>query len=150
MQKIHKTIFINAPREKVWNTMLGDETYRKWTASFCPGSYYKGNWDEGSKILFLGPSPETGEEGGIASKVEVNRPYEYISLLHLNEVKNGVEVEESAITGAWAGAHENYTFEDKDGGTQLSIDQDLTPNEADYMSKAWDEALATLKSLAEA
>lgn len=150
MQKITKTIFINAPREKVWDTMLGDESYRKWTSSFCPGSYYKGNWEEGSKILFLGPNPETGEEGGIASMIEVNRPHEYISIKHLNEVKNGVEVEGSAITGTWAGAHENYTFEDKDGGTQLSIDQDITEAEADFMSKAWDEALGTIKTLAEA
>lgn len=150
MIKIKKSVFINAPREKVWDTMLGDESYRKWTAAFCPGSYYKGSWEEGSKITFLGPNPETGEEGGIASMIEVNRPHEYISIKHLNEVKDGVEVEGSAITGAWAGAHENYTFEEKDGGTQLTIDQDVTENESEYMEKAWDEALVALKALAEA
>ncbi len=150
MQKITKTIFINAPKEKVWDTMLGEETYKQWTAAFCPGSYYKGSWDEGSKIVFLGPNPETGEEGGISSKIEVNKPYEYISILHLAEVKNGVEVEDSAITGSWAGAHENYSFAEKDGGTEVTIDQDVTEKEAEYMSKAWDDALLSLKNLAEA
>jgi hypothetical protein len=129
--------------------MLGEESYKKWTGVFNPGSYYKGNWEEGSKILFLGPNPETGEEGGIASMIEVCRPHEFVSIKHLNEVKDGAEVEGSAITGAWAGAHENYTFEDKDGGTQLTVDQDVTEKEAEFMSKAWDDGLAELKELAE-
>ncbi|MDQ5893468.1 MAG: hypothetical protein QG640_480, partial [Patescibacteria group bacterium] len=31
MQKIHFSIQINAPKEKVWDTMLGEATYREWT-----------------------------------------------------------------------------------------------------------------------
>lgn len=53
MQKLNFKIEINAPKEKIWNTMLNDETYRIWTETFAPGSYYKGDWAQGSKILFL-------------------------------------------------------------------------------------------------
>ena len=41
--------------------MLADDTYREWTSAFHPGSYYKGDWSEGSKILFLGP----GDDGEV-------------------------------------------------------------------------------------
>ena len=59
MTTLHYLIFINAPKEKVWDTMLKDETYREWTKPFCEGSYYRGDWSEGSKIIFLGPDPKT-------------------------------------------------------------------------------------------
>ncbi len=62
MEKQHFSIVIKAPKEKVWNTMLEDDTYRKWTEPFAPGSYYKGDWSKGSKILFLAPG-EKGRDG---------------------------------------------------------------------------------------
>ena len=64
MQKLHFNIEINAPKEKVWNTMLDDKTYRIGTEPFMPGSYYKGNWDKGSKILFLGPGEKRRNGNG--------------------------------------------------------------------------------------
>jgi len=54
MQKLHFTQHINAPREKVWDIMLSDTTYREWTKPFNAGSFYEGSWDEGSDIKFLG------------------------------------------------------------------------------------------------
>ena len=65
MKKLHCSIEINAPVKKVWDTMLEDATYRQWTGAFNPGSFYKGSWEKGSKILFLGPDPNTGKEGGM-------------------------------------------------------------------------------------
>jgi uncharacterized protein YndB with AHSA1/START domain len=65
MQKLHFSVSINTPKEKVWDIMLGDRTYREWTKVFNPsGSYFEGSWDQGSKILFLGTDPETGKMGG--------------------------------------------------------------------------------------
>ena len=61
MEKLHTSIVINAPREKVWNTMLDDASYREWTQLFHAGSYYKGVLAQGEKILFLGPDEEGGE-----------------------------------------------------------------------------------------
>jgi len=147
--KIHKEIFINAPREKVWDTMLGDVTYRQWTAAFNPGSYYKGDWSEGSKILFLGPNPEGGAEGGMVSRIKENRPHEFVSIEHLGMVVNGVEDTESNMVKEWKGFLENYTFNEKDGGTQLVIDVDMAEEMAKTMEEMWDKALAVLKELAE-
>jgi len=55
MGKLQYSIVINAPKEKVWKTMLNKDTYEKWTDVFMPGSSYVGDWTEGSKILFLAP-----------------------------------------------------------------------------------------------
>jgi len=53
MQKIFFSIFIQASQEKVWDTMLGGETYREWTKPFNVDSRYVGSWDEGSEIRFF-------------------------------------------------------------------------------------------------
>ena len=149
MEKIHLTTFINAPREKVWDVMLSDATYRDWTSVFCPGSYYVGTWEEGSEMRFLGPSMTGEGEGGLVSRVAENRKPEFISIEHLGAIKDGVEERSSETMGAWAGAHENYTFIDKDGGTELTIDMDSLAEEKPSMEEMWQKALARIKELAE-
>ena len=47
---------INAPKEKVWETLWNDTTYQQWTAAFTAGSYTESDWNEGSKIKFLSPN----------------------------------------------------------------------------------------------
>src|SRR5687768_1697097 len=91
MQKLQYSIEINAPREKVWHSMLDDPTYREWTDVFSKGSYYKGSWEKGSKIMFLGPDPDSKTEGGLVSEIAENRPYEFVSIKHVGIVANGVE-----------------------------------------------------------
>jgi hypothetical protein len=149
MQKLHFSIIINAPKEKVWHTMLEDKTYREWTAAFNPGSYYKGDWNKGSKILFLGPDPETGIEGGMVSWIAENKPYEHISIEHLGIVKNGVEDTTSEEAKKWAPAFENYTFKEKDGATEVLVDMDIDEKEAEIFNKMWPDALQRLKAIAE-
>lgn len=55
MTTLRFSITISAPKEKVWDTTLGRDSYRVWTEVFAPGSYYVGEWSKGSKILFLSP-----------------------------------------------------------------------------------------------
>ena len=66
MEKLSFSIIINAPNKKVWDTMLEDNTYRIWTEEFSPGSHYIGDWNQGSKILFLGPSNDGKFAGMVA------------------------------------------------------------------------------------
>lgn len=149
MEKLRQTIFIKAPRERVWDVMLTDETYRQWTSAFHPGSYYKGDWSEGSKILFLGPNPDGGE-GGMVSRIRENRRHEFVSIQHLGIYRDGVEDTESAEAKQWGGtATENYTFTDKDGGTELSIEMDIDAKEKENFEAMWLKALTRLKEIAE-
>lgn len=149
MEKLRFSIEINAPKKRVWDTMLADKTYREWTVPFSPGSYYKGNWDKGSKMLFLGPG-EDGKTMGMVSTIAENRPQEFISIKHLGLVKDGVEDTTSAEAKGWAGAMENYTFLQKNGGTEVVVDLSGLTNEfAEMFKPMWPKALQKLKELAE-
>ena len=150
MQRQHFSIVIKAPKEKVWNTMLEDVTFRKWTEPFAPGSYYKGDWNEGSKILFLAP----GEKGemGMVSRIKENKLYEYVSIEHLGEVHDGIEDTSSEAVKRWAGSLENYTFKQKDGATEVLVDmetEEMNKEMFEMFEDMWPKALQKLKDLAE-
>jgi hypothetical protein len=149
MEKRRKTIFIEAPRERVWDVMLGDDTYRDWTTAFSPGSHYEGDWSQGSKIIFKGPLPDGSGEMGMVSRIAENRPHEFISIQHLGIYKNGVEDTESEEAKKWAPAYENYSFAEKNGGTELTLEQDIDGAEQEAFGTMWDAALARLKEIAE-
>lgn len=149
MQKLHLSVFINASPEKVWDTMLNDATYRQWTSAFAEGSHYKGDWQQGSKILFLGPGRDGEGECGMVSRIKECRLHEFVSIEHLGEVKNGVEILDGDIAKSWAGALENYTFNAKDGATDLVIEMDISESEEEFMEEAWEKGLVKLKAMAE-
>jgi len=150
MNKLNFSIVINAPKAKVWNTMLDDATYRVWTEAFSAGSHYVGDWSQESKILFLGPDPNTGKMGGMVSRIKENRFHEYISIEHLGMVHDGNEDTTSEAVKAWAGVHENYTFKEKGGATEILVDIDSSGGEFEEMFKdMWPKALQKLKELAE-
>jgi hypothetical protein len=145
MEKINFSIDINAPREKVWDILWHDDSYRKWTSAFAEGSYAEtDNWKEGSKVLFLSPGGE-----GMVSTVASNKKNEFMSFKHLGVVKNGVEDTDSENVKGWAGAMENYRLKDENGKTKLVVDMDSTDEFKDYFSKTWPIALQKVKELAE-
>lgn len=152
MQTLNFSILINAPREKVWDAMLSDVTYREWTAPFSPAGYssrFEGSWERGSKIRFLGVNAETGkEEGGMYSEIAENRPNEFISIKHIGEIKaDGSEVPWPESTGD---GFENYTLKETDSGTEVIIDVIGIPEEyVQMMNDTWPKALLKLKEVAE-
>lgn len=148
MKKLHFSININAPVEKVWDAMLEEKTYIAWTDIFCPGSHFKGDWSTGSKILFLGPNGK-GQMDGMTSVIAENKLHEFISIKHLGVVINGVEDTESPFAKSWAPAFENYTFKKTAEGTELSIDIDIEENYQDMFNTVWPKALKKLKEIAE-
>lgn len=150
MKKAHFTTIINAPRQTVWDAMLGPETYKDWTSPFAEGSYYEGSWEQGSRIRFLGPDG-SGSVGGMVSEIEENRPLERIAIKHLGMVQNGVEDTESEEVKKWAPAHEIYNFSDAPGGsgTEVHVEMDVSPEWEEFMLGAWPKALDRLKALSE-
>lgn len=148
MDKLRFSIVIGAPRKKVWDTMLGADSYRVWTDVFMPGSYYVGDWSKGSKMLFLGPG-EKGGMYGMVSRTKENRPYEYISIEHTGLVQDGKEDTTSAAAKEWAGVLENYAFREKEGATEVLVDVDTTDQDKEMFQNIWPKALQKLKELAE-
>ncbi|SMC76101.1 SRPBCC family protein [Pedobacter nyackensis] len=144
MEKLQFNIDIDAPREKVWETLWNDKTYRQWTSAFSENSSAETDWKKGSKILFL-----DGTGQGMVSKVAESVPNEFMSIEHLGMLKDGVEDLDSDEVKAWAGAHENYTLKDANGTTQLLIESDITEEYKEMMANMWPKALNKLKELAE-
>jgi uncharacterized protein YndB with AHSA1/START domain len=149
MKTLHFSTWINAPREKVWDTMLSDATYREWTEAFHPGSFYRGNLEEaGSEVRFIGPE-EDGSESGMMSRVkEVRRP-EYIAFEHYGQILKGVEDATSDEVKKWHGSIESYTFTEKDGGTEVAVSVDTVEEYKDMFQGMWPKALQKLKEICE-
>lgn len=149
MEKLRYKIKINSPVEKVWKTMLADESYRIWTAEFAEGSHYVGEWAKGGKILFLGPDKE-GNMGGMVSRIKEYDLYKFISIEHLGFMKDGKEDTTSDEVKAWSGALENYSFEAIDNDiTELSIEMDSDENMTEMFNETWIKALKKLKEICE-
>jgi len=143
MNTLHFSIFIHAPKEKTWNTMLEDATYREWTKPFNETSYYEGDWSEGSEILFLGIDKD-GNKGGMFSRIAKNIPFEHVSIQHLGVIEHGIK-KDWENTG-----FENYTLTEKDGGTQIDVELTNIPDEyVEMMNETWPKSLEVLRTLAE-
>lgn len=149
MEPIHLTTIIKAPREKVWDAMLADETYRDWTSVFMQGSYYEGNWEQGSKMLFLAPGEKGQGESGMVSRIKESRRHKFVSVEHLGVFHDGVEDTISKDVKDWAGAYENYTFKEVPEGTELTIDMLVLPKEKALMEDAWKKGLERLRQICE-
>jgi uncharacterized protein YndB with AHSA1/START domain len=139
-------IEINAPREKVWDILLGEKTYPIWAAVFAEGSLAETDWKKGSKAIF-----SNGKGKGIVSRIVENVPNEYLSIEHLGMYDNGKEDLDSPEVKKWAGAKENYTLNDLGGKTELVIDMDMGDDEnmIAYFESTWPKALDKVKELAE-
>ena len=148
-EKMHFEILINAPVQKVWDTMLEQDTYREWTSAFDPTSYYEGTWEKGSKIKFL-----STDGGGMLAEIAENNPLKFISIRHLGELKQSVEDTSIEKNSMWDPAYENYTFTDKVTETQLEVDLEMpsTPESKAMMEMfqgMWPNALLKLKEICE-
>jgi hypothetical protein len=144
MQQLTFTTLIRAPRERVWDTMLEDPTYREWTRPFCECSYYEGSWDEGATIRFLSPSGE-----GMVSTIARSQRPEFVSIKHLGFVANGKDDTESEGVTSWAPAYENYRLETEGDATRVTVTQDMQEDYVAMMEDKWPKALEALRALCE-
>jgi hypothetical protein len=151
MKKMQFKISINAPASRVHDLMLGisaKSTYEAWTAMFNPTSTYEGRWDKGGKILFVGVD-EKGEKGGMVSRIMENIPSQFVSIQHYGLLKANEEITEGPDVEKWANGFENYTFEENDGTTVITVDLDTTEEFVDYMNENYPKALFKLKEICE-
>lgn len=135
---------IAAPKERVWQVLWQDKTYRQWTRVFSEGSHAVSDWKEGSRVLFLGP-----EGSGMYSRIEKMVPNEKMFFTHLGEVKEGKEQPGTPITKAWAGAQENYSLQEQGGSTVLQVSIDMAESHVDFFKETFPKALEQVKVIAE-
>lgn len=139
METIKLSIQINAPKEKVWEVLWNDDSYKQWTAVFCEGSCVVSDWNEGSKIRFL-----DANGNGMFSVIEKKKPNQQMSFRHFGEIKDGVE-----ISTEWAGATENYFLAENENGTELTTVMDSNEEFKEYFETTFPKALQIVKQLSE-
>src|SRR3990167_2477049 len=143
MKKLQYKISINASANKVYDCMLGisqKATYEQWTSLFNPTCTYEGSWDKGSKMLFLGVD-ENGEKGGMVSTILENKPNHFVTIQHKGLVQGNTEITEGPEVEKWANGIENYTFEEINGTTTLTVDLDTDEDFIEYMNETYPKAL---------
>ena len=151
MKVLKYQISINSPASHVYDKMLGlsdKSTYNHWTAMFSPTSSYDGSWATGSNIR-LTSTDDKGELSGMLSRILENRENEFVSIQHYGMLKDGVEITEGPEVDEWSGGLENYSFEEKDGKTVVSIEIDSSEEYEEYMNKLYPSALTKLKEICE-
>jgi len=151
MKKIQFKIDIYSPVAKVYKTMLGLEdksTYEAWTAEFNPTSTYEGSWEKGSKILFIGTG-EDGEKGGMIAEIAENIPNRFVSIRHYGILKGNTEITSGEEVEKWAGGEENYSFEEQNGITTVTVEVDVIEDYLDYFHSTYPKALQKLKEIVE-
>lgn len=143
MNEMKFSVEIQANKEKVWDTLWQDETFREWAGLIDPGTYMKGELQEGNEVEFI--SAENGY--GVTSLVEKLVPNECLLLRHHADTQNSGEQERAK---EWTGGTESYTLAETDGTTTLTAAFDVPPELEDYFQTAYPKALNRIKELAEA
>jgi uncharacterized protein YndB with AHSA1/START domain len=88
MEPLEFSIDIAAPRERVWEVLWDDETFRDWTSAFASdpaGARLQSDWEEGSRFEYF--EGDAGSYGVIETLV----PAEHAVFRHLGNLDSGVE-----------------------------------------------------------
>lgn len=112
MATVNHEIIINAPIQKVWDTLWDEKSYSDWTQFFTPGSKFKTDWQVGGETVFL-----DAEENGMYSTIKsINAPRE-VTFSHLGMVREG-KVDTATVNQLeWSGAEEKYSLREIDPNT---------------------------------
>ena len=142
MQKQQFSIEIQAPCEKVWNTLFDDKSFRDWGSIIDEGQYMVVEMKEGSEVQFISSSSGYG----VTSSVEKLVPHQFVSFRQLADTKdNGKGQREKE----WSGGAESYTLVENNNITTLRVNIDVPPGLEETFQVRFPKALERIKFLAE-
>ncbi|HMH70263.1 MAG TPA: hypothetical protein VK502_02595 [Candidatus Saccharimonadales bacterium] len=142
MKEMQFLVEINATKEKVWDTLWRDETFREWAGIIDPGTYMVGELKVGNEVQFI--SSENGY--GVTSLVAKLTPGEYLLLRHAADTQEDGKRERAQ---EWTGGEESYSLAEKDGVTTLTAAFDVPSEMAEMFKVSYPKALERVKKLAE-
>ena len=142
MNDLHFTVEIAANRERVWDTLWQDETFREWAGLIDPGTYMVGKLKEGNRIQFI--SAENGY--GVTSLVAKLVENELLLLKHQADTQDSGTRQRDE---EWTGGEELYELAEKDGVTNLTVTFGVPPELENYFKTNYPKALERVKTLAE-
>lgn len=145
IEKLHFSININAPQNRVWKTLWEKESYTEWTSPFCAGSYYEGDIKPNGRIHFLMPGGS-----GMYSDVAFFKENELVIFKHIGELLDFKEQELTEETKHWTGCFEVYRLMEINADTtELEVEVDVTDAHIEFMKKKFPLGLEKLKALCE-
>jgi uncharacterized protein YndB with AHSA1/START domain len=142
MQNQQFSIEIQAPREKVWNTLWDDKTFRDWASIVDEGTYMVGEIKEGNAVQFI--SSVSGY--GVTSLIEKLDLNEFVSFRQTADTKDSGEREREK---EWTGGEESYLLAETDGVTTLTVNIDVPSGLEEIFKDRFPKALERVKTLAE-
>lgn len=145
IEKLHFSININAPKEKIWQVLWDKESYKIWTEPFGKGSHYKGDLAQDARIHFL-----SQEGGGMYSDVMFFKEHSLVVFRHVGGMKDCEELEIDDDSIRWTGCFEVYRLvEINENTTELEIEVDITNDHIEFMKKKFPISLEKVKELSE-
>jgi hypothetical protein len=144
LQTIKKAITINSPAKTVWDVLLNEKYTREWNREFAEDMIPVTDWSQGAKAVF---GDKMGN--GLIARVSVNNPNKELTLQYIGNIVGGKEDYDSEEAKLYKGGKESYKLSENNGITSLDISSDMDEKYFEFMSKAWDNALQTIKKLAE-
>ncbi len=149
MNKFEREIIIQTTREKVWEAIIDDASYREWTDVFSKGSYFRGAWSEGSEIRFLAQDP-SGKENGLLSRIVISDYPSHILIKHIGIVSENQIDTESVSAKEWTPSYEEYFIEKiEPNQTRFRVLIDIPAGFEQEMLDSWSLALPILKAISE-
>lgn len=142
MKEMIFSIEIHATKEKVWNTLWQDKTFRQWASIIDPGTFMVGDLKEGNEIQFI--SSVNGY--GVTSTVEKLVSGKFVRLRHSRDTQAEGKRERDT---EWAGGEESYRLTENDDITTLTVTFDVPTNLEEYFTVCYPKALERVKVLAE-
>ena len=142
MKEMQFSTQINASKEKVWDTLWRDETFREWASIIDPETYMVGELKEGNEVQFI--SSHGGY--GVTSLVETLVVNEFLLLRHNADTQEEGKLEREK---QWTGGTESYSLVENDGVTKITISFDVPLELEEYFKISYPKALERIKTLAE-
>ncbi len=149
MEELQFKEVISAPVNKVFDFMLGTETFKIWTSVFDATSDFEGNWEQGAKVMFTCINKE-GKKQGMIGIIETYIPNEFVSVKYTGFLDGDKEITEGPEVASVRDTHENYTFSFDGRVTTVTVDLDVDEPYLGYFQETYPKALLKLKEIVEA
>lgn len=139
MKNLEFNIEINASAEKVWEILFSQDSYKKWASAMNEGTYFEGNWEEGSVMKFLDP-----KNNGMYNLVLKNIPNQILQMKHIGWILDGELSPQN-----WEDSTVEYLLTPFENGTVLTGKVNSLDEFVDFFNSKYPKNFQNIKNLAE-
>ncbi|GAB2789046.1 hypothetical protein GCM10027275_37480 [Rhabdobacter roseus] len=137
---LRQSVEIAAVAPKVWEVLVASAYVSQWAQAFGEGTFVEASWSMGSEVLWKDAEGNIGAKGVVTQREEAVR----LRVDYYDDVQSTPP----APTGTYS---ETYVLSEAQGQTRLSVEAGLLSLKViKEHTPYWEQALASIKSLAEA